>query len=202
MQVPSSCPLGHLATTRCLPAGAWGAGDLVAGLLWSLSLYYCSPIQLVALFFGNFDRGGAPRCLLLGPLGWGATRPAAGHAALSAAGARGQGMSVPAASPALTLPSLTPGGRRHGWQAGGQPPCRVLRAQGQALASTCRLLASPAPNHTLRPRLACAERPSDWLMGLAGRAAGLDVDAVDYQVRGPEGGRPMQHAPMAWKTAR
>ena len=33
-----------------------GAGDLVGGALWALSLYFCSPIQLVLLFFGSYDR--------------------------------------------------------------------------------------------------------------------------------------------------
>lgn len=48
---------GRLA--RDVLAGAWGAGDVAAALLWAASLYYCSPIQLVALFFGSFDRGAA-----------------------------------------------------------------------------------------------------------------------------------------------
>uniref|UniRef100_A0A7S3VVQ5 Uncharacterized protein n=1 Tax=Dunaliella tertiolecta TaxID=3047 RepID=A0A7S3VVQ5_DUNTE len=32
-----------------------GAGDIVGGLLWALSLYYASPLQLLLLFLGRLD---------------------------------------------------------------------------------------------------------------------------------------------------
>ena len=30
-------------------------GDLAAGLLWSVSLYFCSPLQLLLLFLGRIE---------------------------------------------------------------------------------------------------------------------------------------------------
>ncbi len=36
--------------------GVLGLGDVIGGLLWSASLWYCTPVQLIALFFGQTDR--------------------------------------------------------------------------------------------------------------------------------------------------
>lgn len=35
--------------------GGFAAGDVLGAALWSLSLYYCSPIQLLLLFLGRID---------------------------------------------------------------------------------------------------------------------------------------------------
>ncbi|KAJ9522378.1 hypothetical protein QJQ45_008154 [Haematococcus lacustris] len=37
------------------PSAAWGAGDVAGGVLWGLSLWYCSPLQLLLLFLGQVD---------------------------------------------------------------------------------------------------------------------------------------------------
>lgn len=35
---------------------AFGPGDAVAAALWTASLYFCSPLQLLIIFFGSFER--------------------------------------------------------------------------------------------------------------------------------------------------
>lgn len=49
----------HNCSQDCCPAGLGSAlnrpGDLAAGLLWSVSLYFCSPLQLLLLFLGRIE---------------------------------------------------------------------------------------------------------------------------------------------------
>lgn len=44
------------------------AGDLAAGLLWAVSLYFCSPLQLLLLFLGRIETE-RPSDLVLRQLG-------------------------------------------------------------------------------------------------------------------------------------
>ncbi len=49
----------YLGSSARLHAGLGSAsnapGDLAAGLLWSVSLYFCSPLQLLLLFLGRIE---------------------------------------------------------------------------------------------------------------------------------------------------
>lgn len=41
--------------SEAFSSSAFGAGDAFAAVMWSISLYYCSPLQLLLLFLGKIE---------------------------------------------------------------------------------------------------------------------------------------------------
>ena len=52
--VPASLDQGSEVSAMFMD-GAFSSGDLIAAVLWSVAYYFCTPVQLLLLFFGRFE---------------------------------------------------------------------------------------------------------------------------------------------------
>lgn len=55
VQRMQQCVTPHAMSTAGLGSAPGSVGDLAAGLLWAVSLYFCSPLQLLLLFLGRIE---------------------------------------------------------------------------------------------------------------------------------------------------